>query len=343
MQMYPSGQNNALTDVLNVISDIAGKVAGGGYIFRGETQHWQKISSRLYRDYKNLIDAGQDVEAIQRIDLENARRFTRETDDLAILAEIQHYGGSTNLIDFTYDYLIALFFACDGAYADNGRVILLDMSSEISPHICIPQNPENRIIAQKSVFVRPPAGYITTNRLHTVDVPYNLKQPMLDYLRNNHGISAESIYNDLHGFIKYRAIHHETFEYISKGFIHHNNREHPQAIDNYTEALKRNPQMDYVYVSRGNAYLLQSRFYDAIIDYSKAIELNLNHAEAYYKRGEARLFLKDWGNAKSDLSIAKNIGWDIASAFRNTYQSVDNFQKRYGIPLPLDIKQLLGG
>ena len=38
-----------------------------------------------------------------------------ESVDFEILTELQHYGGKTNLIDFTTDYLIALFFACDGS------------------------------------------------------------------------------------------------------------------------------------------------------------------------------------------------------------------------------------
>ena len=31
-----------------------------------------------------------------------------------VLAQIQHNGGDTNLIVFTTNYLVALFFACDG-------------------------------------------------------------------------------------------------------------------------------------------------------------------------------------------------------------------------------------
>ena len=37
---------------------------------------------------------------------------------------VQHYSGETNLIDFTTDYFIALFFACDGHHDELGRVIL---------------------------------------------------------------------------------------------------------------------------------------------------------------------------------------------------------------------------
>ena len=80
---------------------------------------------------------------------------TDETIDFEILTEIQHYGGKTNLIDFTTDYLIALFFACDGHHEKKGRIIL-QRTEKIQDIIERPRNPRHRIIAQKSVFVRPP-------------------------------------------------------------------------------------------------------------------------------------------------------------------------------------------
>ena len=49
-----------------------------------------------------------------------AEESAEETKDFEILTEIQHYGGKTNLIDFTMDYFIALFFACDGRYDEDG-------------------------------------------------------------------------------------------------------------------------------------------------------------------------------------------------------------------------------
>ena len=59
-----------------------------------------------------------------------------------------------NLIDFTADYLIALFFACDGDYSLDGRVVLLERTEERNKQIYGPRHPVNRVLAQKSVFVR---------------------------------------------------------------------------------------------------------------------------------------------------------------------------------------------
>ena len=63
--------------------------------------------------------------------MEEAKAYIGKTDniddttDIEILTELQHFGGKTNLIDFTEDYLIAIFFACDGSHEREGRVILL--------------------------------------------------------------------------------------------------------------------------------------------------------------------------------------------------------------------------
>ena len=43
--------------------------------------------------------------------LEAVREFVGEIDANDILTELQHFGGNTNLIDFTTDYHIALSFS----------------------------------------------------------------------------------------------------------------------------------------------------------------------------------------------------------------------------------------
>ena len=169
----PDGE---LDEVLAIINALAHKSAGADYVYRGETRCYDKVSSSLYREYPDAPD----IEAIQRADLDEAELYTQETDRFTILTELQHYGGKTNLIDFTTDYLIALFFACDGDHTQDGRVVLLDGSGDMREHIHAPQSPARRVLAQKSIFVRPPPGYIEPD--DKVIIPCDLKVPMLDYL-----------------------------------------------------------------------------------------------------------------------------------------------------------------
>ena len=177
----------------------------GGYIYRGERklhkEHPGKVSSNLWREYR-MDDEHFNIEVIHclmqlkstcgqlpqdyRVDY-TASEDTDETNDFEILTDIQHYEGKTNLIDFTTDYFIALFFACDGSPNEDGRVIL-QKTDLIKNWIKYPQNPRHRVIAQKSVFVRPPRGFIEPQEDDIVIIPKNQKQSMLRHLRKFHGL-----------------------------------------------------------------------------------------------------------------------------------------------------------
>ena len=66
---------NDLSKIREKITEIEEKSADGNYIYRGEPEHHEEVSSLLYQE--------DDVEA-------------------------------EHIVEFTTDYLIALFFACDG-------------------------------------------------------------------------------------------------------------------------------------------------------------------------------------------------------------------------------------
>ena len=203
-------QETQLNRILEIIGRIAETTADGDFIYRGEPEHYEQVSSSLWRECQKEIETEEfDIEAIQERMLELAKGYTHEEDNFEILTELQHYGGHTNLIDFTTDNHIALFFACDGSLGKPGRIILLERSEEINKKYQIkePRNPQNRIIAQKSVFVRPPNGYLDPKQYNVIDIPGLLKEPILDHLQKQHGISTRNVYNDLHGFIRDQNTH----------------------------------------------------------------------------------------------------------------------------------------
>ena len=203
-----------LNRILEIIGRIAETTADGDFIYRGEPQHYEKVSSSLWRECDKVFGAEQfDIEAIQQRMLTVAKDYTHEEKDFEILTELQHYGGHTNLIDFTTDNHIALFFACDGFPDIPGRLILFQRTEETNEEYKIrePQNPKNRIIAQKSVFVRPPQGFIEPEQYKVIDIPQLLKKTMLEHLQTQHGISTQTVYNDLHGFIRNQSIHQKTY------------------------------------------------------------------------------------------------------------------------------------
>lgn len=228
--MDRENQNEPST-VDEIREKIEEKADTGEYLYRGEPEHYQekpyygKISSNFYREFLKDDDFDVsaeyfDIEAFQEVMLTSANKFPRKSiGELERLSEIQHYGGKTNLIDFTTDYLIALFIACDGSRGKDGRLIL-QKKEQINLYIQESYEPVNRVIAQKSVFIRHPDGFIEPSEDNIINIPADLKQPILIHLRNSHGISVEAIYNDIHGFIKDQTIHMEVYMEIYKGLIH---------------------------------------------------------------------------------------------------------------------------
>ena len=310
-------QNGQLSQVLEKIQEVAEKSADGDYIYRGEPEHYEKVSSSLYRKYSDIDTEHFDIEIIQNEILEAAKRYTSETDDFEILTELQHYGGATNLIDFTTDYLIALFFACEGSdflYKDS-RIILLRKTTEINGQIESPQNPKNRVIAQKSIFVRPSYGFIEPD--HVINIPKDLKSPILDHLLKYHGISTETIYNDLHGFIRYQNVHQSASAEFYAGFTYQNEQNCLKAIEHYSKAIKLNPRLAGVYNKRGNIYSSNGEFDRAIADYDKAIELNPEFAEIYNNRGAAYDSNGELDRAIVDYSKAIDLNPEFAKAYYN--------------------------
>ena len=205
-----SASQDNLNRVFKKIQEIAAKSADGDFIYRGEPQHYEKVSSSLWRKCpEELKSADFYVEDIQKKMLEVSQDYTHEKDEFEILTELQHFGGYTNLIDFTTDSHIALFFACESSLDKPGRMILLERREEIDEKYQIkrPQNPQNRIIAQKSVFVRPPMGFLERKQYTVIDIPGLLKKPILVHLQKHHGISIQTVYNDLHGYIRNQDTH----------------------------------------------------------------------------------------------------------------------------------------
>ena len=204
-------QETELNRILEIIGRIAEMTADGDFIYRGEPQHYEKVSSSLWRECREEIGTEEfGIEAIQERMLDSSERlYPRRQIEFEILTELQHYGGHTNLIDFTTDNHIALFFACDGFLDKPGRIILFQRTEKTNEDYKIrePQNPRNRVITQKSIFVRPPKGFLESGQYDVIDIPKSLKEPILDHLQKQHGISTQTVYNDLHGFIRDQSSH----------------------------------------------------------------------------------------------------------------------------------------
>ena len=257
-----------------------------------------------------------------------------KTIDFELLTKIQHYDGKTNLIDFTTDCLIALFFACDGDHDKDGRVIL-QKTEKIRNMIDYPRNPRHRVIAQKSVFIRPPMGFIQPLKDEIVIIPTHLKKLMLEHLRTYHGISTETIYNDLHGFIRNQDIHGGAYTRFYKGLACQNRgdqaatvkekqKEYEESIQYYNEAIKLKPDFVVAYYNRGIAHNNKGEYDNALWDFNMAIYLNPNYADAYINRGFAYHCKGEYDNAIRDFNMAIHLNPNSVLAYTNRGMTYNN-------------------
>ena len=198
-------------EVRKLISWLEDVAKDGKYIFRGEPRYYDEISSTLRRDCLQVFNQEEDDPRFQSIfslvqegELATARQYTDLCGDDDILSSIQHYGGSTALIDFTLDPRVALFFACQNLLDENGRIIMILRSDSKEKDICRmwePTTPGGRVEAQKSVLVRTKRGLITSPD-EVIEIKSADKILALNCLKIDHDISDLTIFGDLHGYIR---------------------------------------------------------------------------------------------------------------------------------------------
>lgn len=375
-----SDSQNELNRILEKIQEIVEKSTDGDYIYRGEPEcyekapYYGKVSSNLYRallfdsvteDYKyamekdleayNLEVVGSNLENMENGILEAAKEYlygtnSEKVSNFEILARLQHYGSKTNLIDFTIDYLIALFFACDKSYHKDGRVVLLKRESEDYQSERPPETIK-RGEFQKSILVRSPKGSIDPDNV--VIIPKELKYPILNYLAKYHDISTKKIYEDVHGFIKWLDRYFDPEIIFAKGVVYQNRASlanngkerlewYEKAAECYTEALELLPDVAHYYDSRGEVYRDMGELELAFTDFNKVIDMAPNYANSYSNRGVAHGKKCEYDRAMQDFGTAIDLDPNCADFYNNrgvTYKDmgkVDLAMKDYNKALELN-------
>lgn len=329
--------------IRSIISEIEEKAADGNYIYRGEPEWHEQVSSSLWRQFQcrstfaSYDRADFDYCTLQKAYVSDARQYGKDLhqDNFEAASQLQHVGGNTNLIDFTTCYLVALFFACDGFPDKPGRVILLKQTEQITNKYKIkkPCNPQHRVKAQKSVFVQHSSGIIDEDDIEEIIcICPCFKQPILTYLREKR-IYAQTIYNDRHGYITRQKNHHNAYSEYGRGVLCYshaannrgdlnNNTDFHTAIEHFSNAIKWYPDFIDAYDWRGKIYLRVTGDFDkAIKDYTRVIELYPDSIGAtrvieydpvygsfYFMRGWAYSETGDDNRAKQDLIRAIELG-----------------------------------
>ena len=302
-------------------------------LYRGEPERYPIVSTGLCRTCPETKDEMFDITTVEREIVAQATNYTMLTDPLEILAEIQHFGGTTNLLDFTDDYLIALFFACADSPDADGRVVLHWPDPK---HVIRPKHTNHRVIFQKSVFVRPQRGFIVPDALdEVVPVPCDLKASVLTFLNRFHGISETSVYNDIHGFIRHQNPSRSAYAADFRTPCHCGPPKTDHAVtDGLREVHQVSPRyylhqhgMDYA-DRTGSLFVLHTSTgpgQRVVLEPDEVVRLlthcieqkigSLTLAQAHCWRGTALLFRQSDELAEADFERALSLDGELAEAY----------------------------
>ena len=336
----PNESQTDLNRILEIIGRIGNKSENGDYIYRGEPECYPKVSSTLYRklEESKIEQPERIVEQVQEAELAEAKNYTYEANQFELLTQLQHFGGKTNLIDFTTDYCIALFFACDGYPSENGRIILQDKNGAIKNWIKEPRNSGagSRPDAQKSIFVRLPEGFIEPNKDDIVKIPKDLKGPLLEYLEKEFGISTAKIYHDIHGFIRSQDL--IALFFACDGYPSENGRiilqDKNGAIKNWIKeprnsgAGSRPDAQKSIFVRLPEGFIEPNK--DDIVKIPKDLKGPLlEYLEKEFGISTAKIYHDIHGFIRSqDLRWGANTEYNLGIIYQNRRDKADNSQEK---------------
>ena len=269
--------------------------------------------------------------------------------DLEILAKLQHFGAATGLLDFTYNPLIALWFACQNKEC-TGKVFCIDtadssafvrinhqvMQEDVSrilspdtdtgsslPWIWEPiatGDAETRVLIQHSLFVigRPS---IAKDVAREVTIRKEDKKQLRNELETIYAVREESLFRDIYGFASVNQASDlvPSFEHPESYFLFGNRkyqeRAYQEAIDNFDRAIHLQPDYTQAYINRGTAKSGLGRHEEAIADYDQAIRLQPDSSQAYINRGTAKSGLGRHEEAIADYDQAIRLDPEHGKAY----------------------------
>ncbi len=271
---------------------------GTTFIYRGESECHDRVSSGLYRQFHELDEEIFDITEAQNRQLTRARAYAKdEVDDAKILAQIQHRGGKTNLIDFTSDLNVALFFACNYSPNKDGRVIFFKRQQwdDYSDYSIRPATePSNMADAQKSLFVISNKGYIRNEDITVYEIPSELKRDILQHLFTVYGIEPSTIYNDISGYIRDQNHFPDLEADFYAGQESFAAGDWDKAIDFYTRCLGNSSLEDdhgiihYLLHQRGIAYFNVGKKRESLRD------LEISDRGHWKRKPELPEQIRDW-------------------------------------------------
>ena len=321
------------------------------YMFRGVSKKSYEIEASTYQPLRRQkMDEFNELVRVNEELIEEARlrghdqKNGRQLSDLELLAELQHFGAATCLIDFTYNSLIALWFACQqstsGAQED-GKVIALryddgtrfrkityDLLRENiryffqgdTIYYWQPSHQNIRIVAQQSVFVFGGRAPKIEADVECIIVESKKKDILAD-LKNVPGITEVYVYSDFEGFARIHARDRSVRSLTVQEYLELSRGEISDAMEELRSRHNQEVKSAGLSIGTHHSYL------DQAISYcSRAINMveegstqadKLAVAHVYYTRGFAYSLKPKVDSAIADYGKVIELSPDYSTAYFN--------------------------
>ena len=340
----------------------------GIYAYRGQSDsQWPLRSAatrRLFQEHGNDALSDPDYPAVYinyhrdtLIEPARVRGFGSESgrrlSDLEVLAKLQHFGAATGLLDFTWNPLVALWFACEDATRDgklfavntNDPILVSRISTDDTAQTAtavfsgdassfrlsyweptLSGDASTRILRQRSVFIvdRPLLPF-DTDVMNEVIVAQHDKVTLRQELASL-DLHEESLFQDVYGFaqasVRGPVPTLTSGAYHRRGNRHYQRGEYDEAIAAYGQALQLDPAVGLTYLLRANARSASGRHHEAIEDCDRAAEQietlprNMRYA-VYFNRGNSKAALPDNQDPLEDYTKAITLQPELAQGYYN--------------------------
>ena len=349
--MNENRQVKDIAEYLKEVSEINAKWPNSTLAFRGQENEEWLLASSAERRLKASLPSQEEItdplfleyneDLLKKCRLKNYdNREQKQLYDLELLANLQHHGAATCLIDFTRNALIALWFACKKSDA-NGKVFVFNTADEKTfseiTHTDIenksirnvlefetretdnsvasssfwywkPAHLNERITAQHSLFL---FGLPCSRKLGSEEII--IESASKEHIRKDlealHDICEESLFPDFVGFAYIQRsdapyLTPDAEKYFRSGSKAGQRGQYSEALQDFNKAINLKPDYADAYFFRSHAYITQGRHDEAIQDLDKVIELSPNDANAYFLRGHDYILQGMYNEAIQDFNQA---------------------------------------
>lgn len=326
-------------------------------IFRGHSKNQYTIQSsgvrRLVNSFKVYPTNKAIIELHDEVLLENAKNMNyhhheagKVLSDLELLANLQHQGAATSLVDFTKNLSVALWFSCRSE-EHNGAVFIIEDETDVGLfkrmtqhalsnktiheilketedvlYIWKPPGLQTRILQQDSIFVFGLCEEVLNERSIKIKIDKRAKKSIVELLDRVFNVALNTLFMDFDGFAMANSQDESLATSKAKKLFLQGNEyfqenDFNKALDSYEKSIEIEPSSYESLMQMGATSVKLKKPKEAEVCYRKALEINPDDKKAGHKIKHLHKLL----SSLEKLGDKRNA--NILCAAGNAYSNLD--------------------